>query len=291
MSLLIEADLILNTDGSVYHICMRPENLADIVILVGDPQHLNDITKHFANVDHSASNREFISKTGYYKGVRITALSTGIGTSNGDIVMHELDALANFNLENREQSPVFRPLKIIRIGTTSTIQQDIPINSFILSSHAVGLDNLMYFYKDANKIIDQNLTTAFADHARWPENLSLPYFVKGSDRLIKRFSQYAGHGITATSPGFFGPQARYLAIDPADPEMFRKLQSFHFRNRRIVNFDMETSALYGLGGLMGHEMISLYAVIANRVTGEFNGAYMDYFNKLVEIVLENIHTQ
>lgn len=291
MSVLIEADLILNTDGSVYHICMRPENLADIVILVGDPRQLNDITKHFTVIDHSTCNREFISKTGYYKGGRITALSTGIGTSNGDIVMHELDALANFNLEKREQFPVLKSLKIIRIGTTSTIQPDIPINSFILSTHAVGLDNLMHFYKNAQKIIDHNMTRAFADHARWPENLSLPYFIKGSDYLIKRFSQFTIPGVTATSPGFFGPQARYLKLDPADPEMLRKLQGFQFRSYRIVNFDMETSALYGLGGLMGHEMITLNAVIANRVTGEYNGNYMDNFNKLVEIVLENIHTQ
>lgn len=291
MSVLIEADLILNNDGSVYHLRMRPENLADIVILVGDPQRLKDITKHFTNVDHSASNREFISITGFFKGRRMTALSTGIGTSNGDIIMHELDALANFNLETREQFPVLKPLTIIRIGTTSTIQRDVPINSFIISTHAVGLDNLMLFYRDTGQIIDQNLTQAFAKFSHWPESLSLPYFIKGSDRLIQRFSQFAIQGITATSPGFFGPQARYLKLDPADPEMLRKLQSFQFGKYRIVNFDMETSALYGLGGLMGHEMITIYAVIANRVTGEYNANYMDDFNNLIKIVLENIHTQ
>jgi len=290
MSVLIEADLILNNDESVYHICMRPENLADVVIIVGDPKHLDDITKHFTNIDHSASNREFISITGYNKGRRITALSTGIGTSNVDIIMHELDALANFNLENREQLPVLKPLKIIRLGTTSTIQRDIPINSFILSTHAVGLDNLMYFYRDADKIIDQNLTQNFAMHSQWPESLSLPYFINGSDRLIKRFSQFAIQGITATSPGFFGPQARYLKLDPADPEMLSKLQSFQFGKYRIVNFDMETSALYGLGGLMGHEMITIYAVIANRVTSEYNSNYQTVFEKLVDLALEEIIT-
>jgi len=290
MSVLIEADLILNNDGSVYHICMRPENLADIVILVGDPQRLNDITKHLKDIDHTASNREFISKTGYYKGKRITALSTGIGTSNGDIIMHELDALANFNLENRVQFPVLKPLKIIRMGTTSAIQRDLPINSFIISTYAVGLDNLMHFYRDADQIIDQDLTQAFAKHSQWPESLSLPYFIKGSNRLIKLFSQFAIQGITATSPGFFGPQARYLKLDPADPEMLRKLQSFQFGKYKIVNFDMETSALYGIGGLMGHEMITIYAVIANRVTGEYNSNFQTVFEKLVELVLEEIIT-
>lgn len=289
MSVLIEADLILNNDGSVYHICLRPENLADIVILVGDPQRLNDITKHLMDVDHSAGNREFISKTGYYKGKRITALSTGIGTSNGDIVMHELDALANFNLENREQLPVLKPLKIIRLGTTASIQRDIPVNSFIISAYSVGLDNLMHFYRDADKIIDQNLTRAFAKHAQWPESLSLPYFIKGSDRLTALFGQFAIQGITATSPGFFGPQARYLKLDPSDPGMLMKLQSFQFEKYRIVNFDMETSALYGLGSLMGHEMATINAVIANRVTGEYNADHTCVFDKLVELVLENIN--
>lgn len=288
MPLLAEPDLIVNADGSVYHLCMKPENLADTVIVVGDPQRVHEISDHFTLKDHSASNREFISHTGYYKGKRITALSTGIGTDNCDIVMHELDALANFDLKTRIQKSVHRSLNIIRIGTSGSIQPDVPINSFGLSTHAVGLDNLLHFYRDAPLIIDKELTEAFAVHAAWPKDLSKPYFIKGSDRLIDKFRPFAVAGITATAPGFYGPQGRFLRLPLSDPQMLSKLQSFRHNGNRIVNFEMETSALYGLGALMGHEMVTICALIANRATGDYNADHKLVVKDLITLVLNTI---
>jgi uridine phosphorylase len=285
---LSEPDLIVNDNGSVYHICMRPEDLADTVIVVGDPQRVSEISGHFTGIDHRASNREFISHTGYFNGKRITALSTGIGTDNCDIVMHELDALANFNLKTRTQNQFHRPLTIIRLGTSGTIQPDVPVNSFVLSTHAVGLDNLIYFYKGSKEIIDAGLTGAFSAYANWPEELSAPYFIRGSERLINLLSPISIPGITVTAPGFYGPQGRFLRLPLTDPDMVAKLQDFRHDGLRIVNFEMETSAIYGLGGLMGHEAITVCAVIANRATGEYNPDHKTEVNRLIEMVLETI---
>ena len=288
MPLLAEPDLIVNADGSVYHICMRPEDLADTVIVVGDPQRVHEISEHFTGIDHRASNREFISQTGYYRGKRITALSTGIGTDNCDIVMHDLDALANFNIKTRVQNRELRSLNIIRIGTSGSIQADVPVNSFGLSTHAVGLDNLLHFYKGTPGIIDREMTEAFAAHAAWPRDLSKPYFVKGSDRLVNLFRPYAVAGITVTAPGFYGPQGRFLRLPLTDPDMIKKLQSFRFQGHRIVNFEMETSALYGLGALMGHEMVTICTLIANRATGDYNPDHKKVVNNLIALVLDLI---
>ena len=288
MPLLAEPDLMVNTDGSVYHLCLKPDDLADTVIVVGDPGRVHEISDHFSAVDHSSSNREFNSCTGYYKGKRITALSTGIGTDNCDIVMHELDALANFDLATRVKKPVHRSLNIIRIGTSGSIQPDVPVNSFCLSTHAVGLDNLLYFYKGAPGVIDRELTEAFAGHAPWPADLSKPYFVKGSGMLIEKFRPYTIAGITVTAPGFYGPQGRFLRLPLADPGMISKLQTFRHDGHRIVNFEMETSALYGLGALMGHEMVTICALIANRATGHYNPDHKLVVNDLIALVLDHI---
>ncbi|MFZ4520139.1 MAG: nucleoside phosphorylase [Bacteroidales bacterium] len=288
MPLLAEPDLIVNADGSVYHICMKPEDLADTVIVVGDPQRVHEISDHFTAIDHRASNREFISQTGYYNGKRITALSTGIGTDNCDIVMHELDALANFDLKTRTQKPSLRSLSIVRIGTSGSIQADVPVNSFGLSTHAMGLDNLLHFYKGSADVIDKEMTAAFMEHASWPVDLSTPYFIKGSDRLINLFRPFSVPGITATAPGFYGPQGRFLRLPLTDPDMIKKLQSFRFREHRIVNFEMETSALYGLGALMGHEMVTICTLIANRATGDYNPDHKMVVNSLIALVLDTI---
>ena len=288
MPILAEPDLIVNQDGSVYHLCMKPADLADTVIVVGDPGRVHEISDHFSSIDHSASNREFNSCTGYYNGKRITALSTGIGTDNCDIVMHELDALANFDLATRIQNPVLRSLSVIRIGTSGSIQPDVPVNSFCLSTHAVGLDNLLHFYRGTPGIIDKELTEAFAAHAAWPKDLSKPYFVKGSSHLIEIFRPFTVAGITVTAPGFYGPQGRFLRLPLTDPDMIKKLQSFTCGHRRIVNFEMETSALYGLGALMGHEMVTICALIANRATGQYNADHKTVVNNLIAMVLEQI---
>ena len=281
-------DLIVNGDGSVFHLHMKPENLADTVIVVGDPQRVHEISDHFSKVDHNGSNREFIYCTGFFNGKRITALSTGIGTDNCDIVMHELDALANFNLKTRVLNSVLRSLNIIRIGTSGSIQPDVPVNSYVLSTHAVGLDNLLHFYKGASAIIDNEMTEAFAAHAIWPKDLSKPYFIKGSDLLIGKFSQDTITGITVTAPGFYGPQGRFLRLPLTDPDMITKLQSFRHNGLRILNFEMESSALYGLGALMGHEMVTVCALIANRVTGDYNPDHRKVIISLIAKVLETI---
>lgn len=288
MPLLAEPDLIINNDGSVYHIALRPEDLAESVIVVGDPDRVADISDHFTRVEHKASNREFKSETGYYKGKRITALSTGIGTDNCDIVMHELDALANFDLKSRTPKPERRALQIIRIGTSGSIQPDVPVDSFGLSTHALGLDNLLYFYKDTPAILDKELTAAFARQTAWPSDLSKPYCVAGSTRLLEQFRPYAVSGITATAPGFYGPQGRFLRLPLADPLMVSKLQQFRHNGHRIINFEMETSALYGLGALMGHEMMTICALIANRATGDYNGSHKKVVKDLIALVLETI---
>lgn len=288
MAILAEPDLIVNKDGSVYHICMKPEDLADHVIVVGDPQRVHEISDNFSNIEHTASNREFNSCTGYYNGKRITALSTGIGTDNCDIVMHELDALANFNLNTREQNKQLKSLKIVRIGTSGSIQPDVPVNSFSLSTHAVGLDNLLHFYRDAARIFDQELTEAFARHASWPPDLSKPYFVKGSGKLIDVFKPWCVTGITVTSPGFYGPQGRFLRLPLTDPDMIHKLQTFRYNEHRIVNFEMETSALYGLGALMGHQMATVCVLIANRATGNYNQDHKMVVKDLIKLVLDKL---
>jgi len=288
MTQIHNTDLILNSDGSVYHLCMKPENLADTVILIRDPQNLNDITKHFSTIDFSMKNREFVSNTGHYKGKRITVLTTGIGTSNGDIVMNELDALVNIDLKKREQFQVQKPLKIIRIATTASIQIDLPTKRFCLSTHAISFDNIMHFYGDVDRIADLSLTKAFMLHTQWPDFLSTPYFFKGSSFLISKFRSHAISGIIATVPGFFGPQGRVLRLGLANPVMLNKLQDFQFEEHRIFNIDMETSVYYGLGSLMGHELITISAIFGNNANGDVNLNNNTLLDSLIKLVLETI---
>ncbi len=288
MPLLAEPDLIVNADGSVYHLCMKPEDLADTVIVVGDPGRVADISSRFSQIESKRTNREFVSHTGFISGKRITALSTGIGPDNIDIVMHELDALANFNLQTREQNARHRSLSIVRIGTSGSIQPDVKINSFSLSTHACGLDNLLCFYKGLEDISDKGMTAAFRSQVDWHQGLSQPYFIKGAGPLVEKFRPFTIPGITATAPGFYGPQGRFLRLALTDPDMIRKLQSFSYESNRIVNFEMETSALYGLGALMGHNMVTMCALIANRATGEYNPDHKTVIKALIDLVLETI---
>lgn len=288
MRQLAEPDLIVNADGSVYHLAMKPGDLADSVIVVGDPNRVGEIAARFTSVESSRSNREFISHTGLYKGKRITALSTGIGPDNIDIVMHELDALANFDLATREKKPLHRSLRIVRIGTSGSIQPDVPVNSFSLSTHACGLDNLMLFYRGLAEVADKDLTEAFFNQVAWHPQLSKPYFIAGDGDLISRFRDHAVTGITVTAPGFYGPQGRFLRLPLTDPEMITRLSSFRFGEHRMINFEMETSALYGLGALMGHRMATLCVLIANRATGAYSPDHRQRVNDLIELVLEHI---
>jgi uridine phosphorylase len=290
MSRLAEPDLIVNDDESIYHLALKPEQLADTVIIMGDPGRVGEVSAFFSRIEHKVSNREFTSHTGYFNGKRITALSTGIGTDNIDIVMQELDALANFNLKTREPKPERKPLTIIRVGTAGAIQPDIPLNSFGLSTHAMGLDNLIYFYRDFRDILDKELSAHFGRQVQWHPSLTPPYFIEGNRPLIRRFSYRAEvvAGITVTAPGFYAPQGRALHLPVTDPELIPKLQKFHVQGNRIINFEMETSAFYGLSALMGHHAMTICALIANRATGEYNHDHLPVIRDLTRFVLESL---
>ncbi len=287
---LAEPDLIVNPNGSVYHLYLKPDQLADTILIMGDHGRVPEVSDFFDKIECKVSNREFVSHTGIYRGKRITALSTGMGTDNIDIVMQELDALVNFDLETRLPKAYRKSLTIIRLGTSGAIQPDIPLNSFGLSTHAMGLDNVIYFYRDYKNVIDIELSAHFARMSNWDTNLTLPYFIKGSEQLIRQFFEETVHGITVTAPGFYGPQGRGLHLVLTDPGMIDKLQQFQCEGHRITNFEMETSALYGLGALLGHETITICALVANRATGEYNPHHGPVIRKLIEFVLDRITT-
>jgi len=280
-------DLLINPDGSIYHVNLKPEHLADTVILVGDPDRVPEISWYFDKVEYVNRNREFIAHTGWFRGKRITALSTGIGTDNIDIVLQELDALANINFSRREINPVHKTLDIIRLGTSGAIHPDIPVNSFALSTYGMGLDNLLYFY-DHNSIEEKEMSEAFIEQSGWNIENVRPYFIKGSEGLAKKFTEGVISGITVTAPGFYGPQGRKLRIDLADPAMMTRLQRFRFKDERIINFEMETSALYALGSLLGHNVLTVCALIANRATQSYCVDHKPVIKRLVELVLESI---
>jgi uridine phosphorylase len=288
MPLIKNADLLINPDGSIYHLALRPEQIADTIIIVGDPERVSEISHHFDSIESRISNREFITHTGILNGKRISVLSTGIGTDNIDIVVNELDALANIDLSTREVKQDHRVLTIIRLGTSGAIQEDIPVGAFALSSCGLGLDNLLHFYSNGNDTLDLPMANAFMKHTGWSSNLSKPYFVRGSEELLKKFEQGTVKGITATAPGFYGPQGRILRIGLADPELNEKIRSFWYNGERIINFEMETSALYGLGRLLGHQVMTVCALIANRATNETSPDHKAIVRKLIELVLDRL---
>ena len=288
MPVIKNADLLICEDGSIYHLALQPEQLADTVIIVGDPNRVGLISNHFDTVECRISNREFNTHTGMLKGKRITVLSTGIGTDNIDIVMNELDALANIDLSSRQVKPDHKTLTVIRIGTSGSIQADIPVGSFALSTYGLGLDNLLHYYDNGSDTLDLQMSEAFMKHTGWNENLSKPYFVKGSEELIRKFEQGTVKGITATAPGFYGPQGRILRLGLADPGLNEKIRSFRYKDERVINFEMETSALYGLGSLLGHRVMTVCALIANRATNETWPDHKALIGKLIDLVLERL---
>jgi uridine phosphorylase len=282
------ADLLICEDGSIYHLALQPGQLADTVIIVGDPDRVGLISNHFDTVECKISNREFNTHTGVLKGKRITVLSTGIGTDNIDIVMNELDALANIDLSSRQVKPDHKTLTVIRIGTSGAIQADVPVGSFALSTYGLGLDNLLHYYDNGSDTLDLQMSEAFMKHTGWNENLSKPYFVKGSEELIRKFEKGTVKGITATAPGFYGPQGRVLRLGLADPGLNEKIRSFRYKDERVINFEMETSALYGLGSLLGHRVMTVCALIANRATNETWPDHKALIGKLIDLVLERL---
>ncbi|MCM4173274.1 phosphorylase [Arenibacter sp. TNZ] len=282
------SELILNADKSVYHLNLLPQDLADTVITVGDPDRVARVSQYFDKIDIRKGKREFLSHTGWLNNKRITVTSTGIGTDNIDIVLNELDALANIDFNTRTIKKERRQLDIIRIGTSGAIQPDIPVDSFLLSEYAIGLDSLLHFY-DSTHIQHPQIQQAFIAHMNWLKDKSTPYVVTYDSSLAEKFlSDKIQLGFTATNVGFYGPQGRRLRLKLEDDEMNTKLASFYFENKRITNLEMETSGIYGLSKLLGHRAVSLNCILANRPNGKFSLKPDLAISELINFALKKI---
>ena len=282
------SELILTPKGTIYHLDLHPEQLADTVITVGDPGRVAAVSKYFDRIEHQAAHREFITHTGFIGTKRITVVSTGIGPDNIDIVLNELDALANIDFSRREIKPQKKSLNIIRLGTSGALQADIPLDSFIASSFAIGLDNLMHYYAYEPNPDESFILNEFVQHARLQHSPVAPYIAEGSIRLCAAFAGTMGSGITVTCPGFYGPQGRVLRAPIAFPRLIDALGTFSSRGHRVSNFEMETSAIYGLGKLLGHQCLSVSTIIANRVTQRFSADANAAIDRMIVLALEVI---
>lgn len=288
MPILKESELILNEHQKVYHLQLNGSEIADDVILVGDPGRVETISNLFSSIEHKNAHREFVSHTGYFNQKRLTVLSTGIGPDNIDIVMNELDAAVNIEPNTRQTRHQIRTLNIYRLGTCGALQEDLPINSVIASSAAIGLDGLLNFYAGADSVLEPLLSEAFLSHFDYPSDLTYPYAVKADETLLKKLKGHTHTGITLTAPGFYAPQGRQLRLKTALPHLHEQVQTFVFQDQRILNFEMETSALYGLGKLLQHRCLTVCVVIANRIRKEFSSNYQESVNQLIEKTLNSI---
>lgn len=286
---ILDSELILNPDGSIYHLHLKPEDLADTVFLVGDPDRVKLISRKFDETEVQIRNREFATHTGYYYGTRISVVSTGIGTDNIDIVLSELDALANIDFQTRTEKKEKRKLKFIRLGTSGALQREIVPGSFVFSRIAGGLDGLIHFYQDGIKVSDPILTRQFMELTGWDQRRPEPYFVEASrplSELLMRGGIFSG--ITLSAPGFYGPQGRSLRLQAIDPEINEKILNFRYNELQITNYEMESSALYGLSRMLGHEAVTLCVAIANRVTGQFIKDYKPAIKQLIYYALNAV---
>ena len=265
MQAIAESELIINSRGAIYHLNLRPEELAPTVFTVGDPDRVSAVSRHFDTVEHKTQHREFVSHTGYIGKKRVTVVSTGIGTDNIDIVLNELDALANIDLATRMVKPQPTSLTIIRMGTSGSLQKDIPVDSFVASTHGLGIDNLLNFYRYDATDEDSALLQSFTTQTQLHHRLAHPYISTSSPSLLKHFVDGFHQGITVTCPGFYGPQGRVLRLGLNQPELIDRLTGFSYGPHRITNFEMETAGIYGLGRLLGHHCLSLSAIVANRI--------------------------
>lgn len=283
-----ETELILTSDNRVYHINLKGEDVADDVIVVGDQHRVAQISRFFSKIDFKTEHREFVTHTGTFNGKRITVLSTGIGTDNIDIVLNELDAAVNIDPEKRELNKAHRTLNIIRLGTSGALQAEIPVNGLVVSSHGLGLDGLLNFYEGWKAVNEDEISEAFMQHTAWLKNLPYPYCVTANRELLDKFAAGNHVGITATAPGFYGPQGRQIRLKAASPNLNELLTSFKLKDYRITNFEMETSALYGLGKLLGHNCLTVCVIIANRVRREFTSDYKKSVDTLIENCLNRL---
>ncbi|MCY2687029.1 nucleoside phosphorylase [Salinimicrobium sp. TH3] len=288
MNHLAASELILNPDGSIYHLNLKPEHLADTILLVGDQNRVEKITQYFDKVDVVIKKREFHTQTGVYKGKRISVISTGIGTDNIDIVLNELDALVNIDFETRQIKENKTSLNIIRIGTSGSIQKDIPVDSIVVSELAVGFDSLLHYYQ-SDDVQLQDFNEAIEDHLNTYERNSKPYVVPADSNLVKTFmSEEVFSGFTGSNVGFYAPQGRVLRLPLRDDNMKDKLAAFSFKGKKITNLEMETSAIFGLSKMLGHKALSLNAIIANRATGNFTKDGAKAVDNTIKYTLEKL---
>lgn len=283
-----ESELILNPDGSVYHLNLKPAHISENIILVGDQDRVEKITKHFDNIEFTIQKREFKTQTGSYKGKRLTVISTGIGPDNIDIVLNELDALVNIDLETRIPHEQHTCLNFVRVGTSGSLQKDIPVDSFLMSTHGLDVNGMLHFYQ-IEAICNPEVENAFIKHTNWSSNKAKPIVVANSQTLEKKFdSEVMFKGMTGTAGGFYGPQGRVLRLALQDANLNNKIDNFTYNNFRVTNFEMETAAIYGLSKLLGHEALSLNAIIANRATGNFSKSPYETVENLIKYTLEKI---
>ena len=282
------SELIINDDGSIFHLHLRPEQLADTVILVGDPGRVALVAEHFDNRECEVSNREFRTVTGSYRGRRMTVLSTGIGIGNIDISVTELDALANVDFATRQEKAEKRRLTLVRLGTSGAIQPDIRVGEMVFSRTSVGFDGLLNYYKGRNEVCDLEIERAFMEHTGWNELLPKPYFIDADPSLAELFRDVTIEGITIAAPGFYAPQGRWVRLEPADIRLNEKIESFDYHGRRITNFEMEGSALAGLAALMGHRAATICTIIAQRVALDACTDYKPFVRRMIATALDKL---
>ncbi|GBL35259.1 uridine phosphorylase [Filimonas sp.] len=285
---IAESELILTPSGQVYHINLRPENLAPIVITVGDPDRVKEVSKYFDTIEFKTQHREFVTHTGTIGKQRLTVLSSGIGPDNIDIVMNELDACVNIDFETRTVKEKHTALSIIRFGTSGSLQADIPVDSLVASSHGIGLDNVLHYYQLENTPNEKAMCDAFIQHTGLEGKAIVPYAVKGSDELLSHFNEGYHQGITVTCPGFYAPQGRVVRAGLQFPQLVNQLSDFRFNAHRITNFEMETSAIFGLGRVFGHRCLAINAIVANRINKTFTKDAAKTIDRMIEKNLEII---
>ncbi|MBQ1964513.1 MAG: nucleoside phosphorylase [Tidjanibacter sp.] len=288
MRIIPSSELVINEDGTIFHLHLHPEQIADTIMLVGDPGRVDMIASYFDTIECTVESREFRTTTGTYKGKRMTAISTGIGTDNIDVVVTELDALANIDFATRTEKAEKRQLTLLRLGTSGAIQPDIPLGSFVYARTSIGFDGLLNYYAGRNDVCDLAIEKAFVEHTGWNHQLPAPYFIDADKSLFDHFADSVVEGITIAAPGFYGPQGRWVRIAPADLKLNEKIESFDYEGRHITNFEMESSALSGLSALMGHKAGTICTIIAQRAVKDMNTDYKPFVRQMVEMALDKL---
>lgn len=288
MRIIPSSELIINPDGSVFHLHLKPGQIADTIVLVGDPGRVETVAAYFDSREVEVASREFRTVTGSYKGKRLSVISTGIGTDNIDIVMTELDALVNINFNTSSIKPTKTRLTILRLGTSGALQPDIPLGAFVFARTSIGFDGLLNFYKGRDEVCEHDIESKFIEYVKWNELLPRPYFVNSDKELYELFSDKTVDGITISAPGFYAPQGRWVRLEPADTTLNEKIESFRYNGRCITNYEMESSAIAGLSMLMGHRAGTICTIIAQRAVKESNTDYSSYISSMIEMALSKL---